>query len=372
MISERVKKVDASGIRKVFELAATLEDPVNLSIGQPDFDVPQPIKQAAIDSIEKGLNQYTLTQGIPQLREKLADHLLKTRNAKFSPNDILISSGVSGGLYLALISIINPGDEIIFFDPYFVMYKHLVNLLDGKPVSLSTYPDFRIKPDLLEKAVTPRTKAIIINSPCNPTGFVYPQEDIQAVIAVARKHNLLIISDEIYDGFVYDGKVYSPATQYDKVLLLGGFSKTYAMTGWRMGYAAGPAEILDQMKKVQQYTFVCAPAPFQYAALTAMDTDMEAYRIAYTRKRDLIFQGLRDSFNIVKPGGAFYIFPGLKNTEKGDASRFVETSIKHSTLIIPGNVFSEKNTHFRISFAASDETLKRGIEVLNTLAKDFQ
>lgn len=372
MISQRVQKIDASGIRKVFELAAKMEDPVNLSIGQPDFDVPPAIKQAAKDSIDKGFNQYTLTQGIPELREKLAHHLNLSRNMTVSAQDILISSGVSGGLYLALLSIIDPGDEIIFFDPYFVMYKHLVNLLDGKPVILPTYPEFRIPLQALEKAITSRTKAVILNSPANPTGTIYPPEDIQAVVQICRKHNILLISDEIYDGFVYDQGYTSPAGSYDNLLLLGGFSKTYAMTGWRLGYVAGRPDLLEQMKKVQQYTFVCAPAPFQYAALTAMDTDMEEYRQSYSRKRDLVYQGLKDSFNIVKPGGAFYIFPGLKNAQAADASKLVEKSISRSVLIIPGNVFSERNSHFRISFAASDDKLQRGVEILNQIAREFQ
>ena len=372
MISERAKRVDASGIRKVFELAAKIEDPINLSIGQPDFDVPETAKEAAIRSIREGHNRYTLTQGIPELRDKIIEKLEKTRSKHYEKNEVLIASGVSGALFLALISIINPGDEIVFFDPYFVMYKHLVNLLDGKPVIIDTYPDFRIDREKLEAAITPRTKAILLNSPTNPTGVVASREDIEAVVAVAKKHNLLLISDEIYDGFVYDGDFQSPASSYDKCMVLGGFSKSYAMTGWRLGYAAGPADLIAEMTKIQQYTFVCAPTPFQYAAITALDIDMTKTREAYKQKRDLIYQGLKDSFNVVKPGGAFYIFPGLKNTTRGDASAVVEKVIQKSALIIPGNVFSEKNTHFRISFASDNETLKRGIEILNQTAKDWQ
>ena len=372
MISERVRRVDASGIRKVFELAAKIENPVNLSIGQPDFDVPEVAKEAAIRSIKEGFNRYTLTQGIPELRDKISEYLENTRKKRYGENEILVSSGVSGGLFLALMSIINPGDEIIFFDPYFVMYKHLVNLLDGKPVIIDTYPDFRISKEKLEAAVTPRTKAILLNSPTNPTGVVADSEDIAAVLAVAKKHNLLLISDEIYDGFVYDGMFQSPASDYDNCLVLGGFSKSYAMTGWRLGYAAGPAELIAEMTKIQQYTFVCAPAPFQYAAITALDVDMNETREIYRQKRDIVYDGLKDNFNVVKPGGAFYIFPGLKNTDEGDASAFVEEAIQKSALIIPGNVFSEKNTNFRISFAADNEVLKQGIDILNKTAKRWQ
>lgn len=368
MLSQRAMKVDASGIRKVFELAAKIENPVNLSIGQPDFDVPEEAKEAAIQAIKDGFNKYTLTQGIPQLREKVADYLKTTRGLNYSLPQIMISSGVSGGLLLALMSIIDSGDEVVFFDPYFVMYKHLVNLLGGKPVSVDTYPDFKIDKNKLEAAVTPKTKAIILNSPCNPTGYVSTPEDIAAVVEVAKKHNILLISDEIYDGFVYDGDFNSPAAMYDNTLILGGFSKTFAMTGWRMGYVAGNAEIVGQMIKLQQYTFVCAPAPFQFAGMAALDLDMSDYWKTYQGKRNLIYAGLKDKFDIVKPGGAFYIFPGLK---QGDASAFVERAINNDVLIIPGNVFSERNTHFRISFASDQASLERGIEILNRVADEY-
>jgi aspartate aminotransferase/aminotransferase len=368
MISKRALKVDSSGIRKVFELASKIENPINLSIGQPDFDVPENIKNAAIDAIQKGFNRYTLTQGIAELREKSLDYINKTRGSSFKPDQILITSGVSGGLMLALMSIIDPGDEIIFFDPYFVMYKHLVNLLGGTPVIVDSYPDFKIDKQKLEAAITDKTKAIIINSPSNPTGYVYTQEDINNAVSAAKSRNLLLISDEIYDGFVYDGGFHSPSEIYDNTLVLGGFSKTYAMTGWRMGYAAGNADIIAQMIKIQQYSFVCAPSPFQYASLEALNTDMSEFKEAYKKKRDIVYNGLKDNFDIIKPNGAFYIFPRLKS---GNVSEFVEKAIANRVLIIPGNVFSEKNTNFRISFASKDNDLEKGVEILNKLANEF-
>ncbi|MGC8765856.1 MAG: pyridoxal phosphate-dependent aminotransferase [Brevinematia bacterium] len=369
MISKRSLKVDSSGIRKVFELAAKMQNPVNFSIGQPDFDVPEELKEVAIKAIREGFNRYTLTQGIDELRQKVLEYIEKTRQKKYAPGEVIITSGVSGGLLLALMSIVDAKDEIVFFDPYFVMYKHLVNLLDGKPVIVDTYPDFKISEEKLRKAVTERTKAIILNSPCNPSGYVYTKKDIETVIKVAKEKNILLISDEIYDGFVYDTEFLSPATFYDNTLILGGFSKTYAMTGWRLGYAVGKSELIAQMIKLQQYSFVCAPAPFQYAAVKALEYDTTPFRDAYRRKRDLIYNALKDDFNIVKPGGAFYIFPALKN---GDVSRFVELAIKNNVLIIPGNVFSEQNTNFRISYAARDEDIMRGAEILCKLAKEFK
>lgn len=368
MISKRALKVDSSGIRKVFELAAKIENPVNFSIGQPDFDVPDHLKEIAIEAIRKGNNRYTLTQGIGELREKVAGYVQKTKGKKYSSDEVIISSGVSGGLYLALISIIDPGDEIIFFDPYFVMYKHLVNLLDGKPVIIDTYPDFKISYEKVKKAITRRTKAIIINNPTNPTGYVYSRQDLENVVKAAKEKNVMVITDEIYDGFVYDGQFESLAKYYDNVLILGGFSKTYAMTGWRLGYAVGNKDLIAQMIKIQQYTFVCAPSPFQYAAVTALDMDTTAFRDSYKKKRDLVYEGLKGSFDIIKPQGAFYMFPKLK---KGDASKFCEQAIEKKVLIIPGNVFSEKNTNFRISFATDDATIQRGVDILKSLAGEY-
>lgn len=360
--------VDSSGIRKVFELAAKIEDPVNLSIGQPDFDVPELAKEAAIEAIQQGHNRYTLTQGIPELRERVSQYLYETRHKNFSKDQILVSSGVSGGLMLALMSILDPDDEVIFFDPYFVMYKHLINLIGGKPVIVDSYPDFRLDAAKLEAAISDKTKAIVLNSPSNPTGYVYSSEEIQAAVKVAKKHNIMIISDEIYDSFLYDGNFDSPARYTDNIVLLGGFSKTYAMTGWRLGYAAGREDVITQMIKLQQYSFVCAPAPFQYAAVKAMDLDVTPYVDAYREKRNLIYEGLKDDFDVVKPGGAFYIFPGLK---QGSADEFVEKAISEKALIIPGNVFSEKNTHFRISFATTNDKLKQGVEILVRTARTY-
>ncbi len=367
MFAQHMKTIDSSGIRKVFELAAKIENPINLSIGQPDFDIPQAIKDEAINAIQKGFNQYTLTAGIPELRQELKTLLEKQKNTKIQ--DIMITSGVSGGLLLALMVLVNPEDEVIFPDPYFVMYKHLVNLLGGIPKYLDTYPDFSLCPKKLEALITPKTKIIILNTPNNPTGKVYTKAELEAVLAVAKKHNILVISDEIYDQFTYSDDFISPAQLYSNVLLLGGYSKTYAMTGWRIGYAAGDAQIIAEMIKLQQYTFVCAPSFAQIATLKALNYDMSPYVKQYQEKRDIIYEGLKDNFKVVKPQGAFYIFPQIP--EGVNVDKFVEKAIENKVLIIPGKVFSESNKGFRISFATANETLKRGVEVLNKLAKEM-
>ena len=364
LIADRMRLIDASGIRKVFDLAATMTDPINLSIGQPDFDVPDDVKAAAVKAIEDGFNRYTQTQGI----RELADRFRAVLEAKhdYRPESILITSGVSGGLLLSLMALVDPGDEVIFPDPYFVMYKHLVNLVGGTPVPLDTYDsNFQIDPSRLEAAVTPRTKVLIVNSPCNPTGVVLDTDVLVQIADIARKHNLFVLTDEIYDAFLYrDEPMKTVATMCDNVLWLGGLSKSHAFTGWRLGFACGPNRLIQEMAKIQQYTFVCAPSMVQRAALVALECDVSHHVAAYRRKRDLLYDALSDSFEIVKPEGAFYMFPKVPS---GTDMDFVTRAIERNVLIIPGSVFSERTTHFRIAYTTDDATLLRAADILKSL-----
>src|SRR5205814_6828171 len=306
-ISNRAHGVDASGIRKVFDLAAKMKDPINLSIGLPDFDVPDIAKQAAIDAIKSGQNRYTQTQGIAPLRERLRADLSKEIGRDVG--EVLITSGVSGGLFLAILATIDPGDEAIFLDPTFLMYKHLLTMAGGRANIVDSYPDFRFHPDRVRKAITPRTKLLILNSPSNPTGVVMTEQEVKSAVDLAREHDLLIISDEIYEPFLYsalstqNSALSSPARLYEKTIILRGFSKSHAMTGWRLGYAAGPDAIIAQMTKLQQYTYVCAPSALQHAALKAMDVSMKTAVDAYRRKRDIAFDTLSKKFEVVRPTG---------------------------------------------------------------------
>lgn len=364
LVSQRAAGIDASGIRKVFDLAARLKDPINLSIGQPDFDVPDPAKEVAIDAIRQGENRYTQTQGIAGLRDALRQRC--SREMGRDVGEVLITSGVSGGLMLSMLALLDPGDELLYLDPYFVMYPHLLRMIGGVGVAVDSYPDFRFDADRVEAAITPRTRAILLNSPANPSGALLSEADLRAAVELARKHDLLLISDEIYDAFVYDGPFVSPARLYEKTLVLRGFSKTHAMTGWRLGYAFGPADLVAAMTRLQQYTFVCAPAPFQHAAVAALDLDMSSHIAAYRRKRDLVVEMLSDKFELTTPGGAFYAFP--KAPDGLAATAFVERAIASNVLIIPGNVFSSRDTHFRISYATSESKLVQGLEILRKLA----
>jgi aspartate/methionine/tyrosine aminotransferase len=362
-IAERMQHIESSGIRKVFELARSLKDPVNLSIGQPHFDVPEPIKAAACAAINQGYNAYTVTQGIPELRTKILADVHKTYPHR--DREVIVTSGTSGGLLLALCCTINPGDEVIVFDPYFVIYPHLITLAGGTSVYVDTYPDFAIDPDKVRAALTPRTKAIIVNSPANPTGVVYGPQTLRALAELAREQGLILFSDEIYRVFCYDAPYASPAEFNEDVVVFDGFSKAYGMTGWRLGYAHGPKRLIEEMIKLQQFSFVCAPSMVQHAGVVAWDHDVTRFVDDYRKKRDLVYDGLRDHFELVKPGGAFYLFPQVP---RGAGAEFVAEAIRNNLLIIPGNVFSGRDTHFRISYAADERILERGIEILNRLA----
>jgi aspartate aminotransferase/aminotransferase len=362
-LADRVRHFDSSGIRKVFDLAATMTDPINLSIGQPDFAVPDEIQTAAIDAIRGNKNGYALTQGMPVLRERLqADVAAKLGHAD---RQVFVTSGTSGGLVLAMMALVNAGDEVIVFDPYFVMYPSLVGLVGGKTVLIDTYPDFRIDLNKVAAAITPRTKAILFNSPANPTGTTATVEEIQGLAQLAAERNVALISDEIYNRFQYDEPFVSPAQFNDRTIVIDGFSKTYGITGWRVGFVHGPQEVVQAMTKLQQYTFVCAPQPFQWASAAALDFDMTPYIDEYRRKRNFVVDTLSPAFEIAKPGGAFYVFPKVPH---GSGSEFVMRAIENQLLIIPGNIFSRHDTHFRISYAANQQTLERGMEVLLKLA----
>lgn len=356
-------QIDASGIRKVFDLAASMTEPINLSIGQPHYDTPQEIKDALCRAVEEGKNAYSQTQGIAPLLEKLQRHV----DLKFphSNRQVFVTSGTSGALMLALCTLVNPGDEVIVFDPWFVMYKHLTTLAGGKVVRVSTYPDFRIQTDAVKAAITDRTRVILFNSPANPTGAVAAAEDVRALAVLAAEHDIALISDEIYKTFCYDGEFHSPAEWNPETIVIDGFSKSHSMTGHRLGYVHGPDYVVRQMSKLQQFTFVCAPHPVQWAGLAAWELDMSHRAEEYRGKRDLIVSELEQKFEIHGGQGAFYLF--LK-TPWGTGAEFVEEAIRNNLLIIPGNVFSDEDTHFRLSYAADDDVLRRGAEVLRRIA----
>lgn len=366
LLADRTRKIEFSGIRKFFEMASGMTDPCDLSIGQPDYDAPEVVKQSAIDAITAGKNRYTPSAGIPELRARIADEIEHSTGVR---SNVLVTCGVSGALTLALMTTIEAGDEVVFLDPYFVSYPHLVNMVGGTPVPVRSYPDFRFDPAKVEAAITPRTKVLLINSPANPTGRMLSAEEVAAAADIAKRHDLLLISDEIYEKLCYDEANTCPlAMAPDNTLLIGGYGKTYGITGWRMGFAAGPERLIGEMTKFQQYTFVCAPSPAQFATLTALDTDVSHHRDDYRKKRDLVCRLLEPAFEIVRPTGGFYVFPKAPASFR-NATEFCERAAKDNVLVIPGGIFSGEDSHFRVSYATTDAMIERGCDVLVRLAR---
>ena len=363
-VSRRAGAFDSSGIRKVFDLAARLEDPINLSIGQPDFAMPAAAREAAKAALDAGRNGYTPTQGIPALRERLEE---RTRRETGQPDRRLcVTSGSSGALALALMAILDPGDEVIVFEPAFVMYRPLVEFLGGRVVAIDTSPSFRIDVDRVAAAMTPRCRAILLNTPANPTGHVAEADVVRDLARLAESRGVTLVSDELYRSYCYDAPFHSPALHSERVVVIDGFSKSHAMTGWRVGWIHGPREIIDACTMLQQYTFVCAPQVGQWAALAALDAPMDQPLAECRRKRDKLMEGLRGRYAFVPPGGAFYLYPEAPG---GSGRAFAERSVaEERLLVVPGSVFGAADTHFRIAYTVDERTLDRGIAALQRLA----
>jgi aspartate/methionine/tyrosine aminotransferase len=366
-ICERLAHFDElnAGFRRIYELSRNLKNPINLVVGQPHFDVPEPIKEAAITAIRQGHNSYAPTQGFTPLLEVIRADVRKRCNDP--DRDVIITGGANAALNLALLAALNPGDEVIIFDPTFMAYEPMIRLFGGVPVLVDIYPTFVIDPERVRAALTPRTKAMIICTPDNPTGVVQPPAVAQALARLAHERNLLLVCDEIYSTFVYDVPFTSPAAFNPDVVVCTSFSKTHSMCGWRLGFAHGPKRIIDAMTRVQLVTYVAGPNFAQHAALVAWNYDMSAYRNDYQRKRDRFLAGLdKNHYDVVKPGGAFYFFVPAP---WGTSNQFVEACLRENLMVLPGTIFGRRDTHFRVSYAATDATLDKGLEVLNRLKR---
>ena len=378
LLARRALQIEASGIRKIFDQAATLKDPIDLSVGQPDYAVPEPVQNAAIAAIRAGFNRYTPSGGIPELRRALRERYERSHGV--SLEDAVVTSGVSGALTLALLALVDPGDEVLVPDPYFVSYKHLTVLCGGTPVYYDTYPDFQIDVRALDALVTPKTKVLLAMSPGNPTGACIGESTKKELADFARRKGLVLISDEIYSLFTYadehsklkikNSKITSLGAYYPEgTLVLDGLSKSAALTGWRIGWALGPQALVEEMTKLQQFTFVHAPSFTQKAALAALETDLTAAVPVYRKKRDFMLAGLRAAgYRVAEPGGAFYLFAQVPPAYP-HAQAFVEAALRAGLLLVPGQVFSRRDTHVRISYAAADQTLSRALEVFQRLAQ---
>jgi len=355
-ISRRAQKIGASGIRRMFDLGRRLPDALDFSIGQPDFGPPVAALEGAARALRGGQNRYTVTQGLPALNEAVLD-LVEARTGR-RPEASLITAGVAGGLVLGLMTLLEPDQQALIPDPYFVCYDNLLKMVAGGPAFYDLYPDFQATEEALEAGFGPKVGALLVNTPSNPTGRTLQTEELAAVARFAKKHALPVISDEIYEAFSYEGQAPSMWSFYEDTLLLGGFSKALGMPGWRLGYAVGPEDVIDKMRTLQQFSYVCAPAPLQWGALAALKEDFGPHLAAYRQKRDLLLELLGEAFHLAPPTGAFYVFPKVPGGESGTA--FMERALKRRLLVVPGAAFSRRDTHFRLSYALPDARLRQG------------
>jgi len=379
-ISERIANVPPSGIRRFFDIAATMEDVISLGIGEPDFDTPEPIVQAGIEALKQGKSHYTSNSGLSELRRAIAEHLDRAYGQTYNPaSEILVTVGVSEALYLAFAATLDPGDEVIIPEPCFVAYAPEVIFAGGTPVMVPTRveTDFQVTADAVKKAITPRTKALLVGYPNNPTGAVMARERLNEIAAVAKQHDLLVISDEIYDRLVYGTRhVCFPSLpgMYSRTILLQGFSKAYAMTGWRVGYIAAPAELMEMMRKVHQYTIMCAATVSQVAALAALQEGepyVQQMVAEYDRRRRLIVDGLNEiGLKCFEPRGAFYAFPSVEVTGM-DENEFAEKLLHEERVaVVPGSAFGEAGRGYvRCSYATAYEKIEEALERLRRFVR---
>lgn len=375
-VSQRVQTIPPSGIRKFFDIAATMDDVISLGIGEPDFVTPEPIMQAGIHSLHEGETHYTSNSGILALRQALSAHLERLYNVRYdAENEVLISVGVSEALYLALNAILDPGDEVLVPEPSFVSYVPEVVLAGGTAITIPTSVEenFQVTVEALEAAMSERTKAILLSYPNNPTGAVMSRERLLQVARLAGKHDLLVISDEIYDQLVYGTEHVCFASLPDmreRTVTLGGFSKDYAMTGWRVGYVAAPPEILAAMRKIHQYTIMSAPTTAQIAAIKALEEGqpfVAEMRSEYDRRRRLIVGGLNElGMPTFEPKGAFYAFPSIKASGM-DENMFAEQLLQEEKVaVVPGSAFGASGAGFvRCSYATAYEKIEEALERLH-------
>ena len=361
--SARVERVSISGIREVFEAAGA--DAINLGLGQPDFPAPEHARQAAVDAIEAGeTDAYTSNKGTAELREAIAAKHGRDNGFSVDPEDVIATAGGSEALHVAIEAHVDEGQEVIVPDPGFVSYEALTHLAGGEPKPVALREDLTMSPAAVEDAITDDTAAFVVNSPANPTGAVQSEADIRAFARVADDHDVLCISDEVYEPFVFDGEHYSPMTyaDSDNVVVVNAASKFYSMTGWRLGWVTGSHERIERMLRVHQYVQACASAPAQFAAEAALDgpqDHVEEMREAFERRRDVLVDGLEDmGLQVPTPRGAFYAMPRVPDG-------WVDEAIDRGVVVVPGEAFGDHGAgHARISYAIGIETLKEAIEVM--------
>lgn len=372
-IADHVRNLPKSGIREFFELVIGAQDIISLGVGEPDFVTPWHIREAAIYALERGRTSYTSNYGLIKLREAIAEHVYQKHGVVYNPVDeILVTVGVSEALDIALRALINPGEEVIYHEPCYVSYMPSIRLVHGVPrVVVCNYEqEFKLDPTRLEEVITEKTKAVILNFPTNPTGGTLERQELQRIAEIVKKHDLIVISDEIYSDLIYEGQHFSIISlpgMKDRTIYLHGFSKAYAMTGFRIGYACGPRELIEAMMKVHQYSMLCASIISQEAAIEALKNGEESMREMveeYRYRRNLIVDGLfQAGLECIKPKGAFYVFPLIAHTGLSSKEFAVRLLQEEKVAVVPGNAFGNCGEGFvRCCFATSRDKLEQAIQ----------
>ncbi|WP_407926439.1 aminotransferase [Aquibacillus kalidii] len=373
-LAKSVEQLKPSGIRRFFDLASKMENVISLGVGEPDFVTPWNVIEASYHSLEQGYTAYTANAGLLELRQQISKYLNVNYKMDYNPeNQVIVTVGASQAIDITLRAILNPGEEVIVVEPCFVSYAPAVTLAGGVPVTVSAEADneFKIRPEQIQEVITDKTKAIILCSPNNPTGTVLLKEDLEEIAAVIKENNLLLLSDEIYAELSYDDNFVSPASlegMSERTIVISGFSKAFAMTGWRLGYACGPEDIIAAMTKIHQYTIMCAPTMAQHGALEALQNGEDSVRemkTSYRQRRNFVVKALNDmGLSCHLPGGAFYVFPSIQATGLS-SEQFAESLLQEEKVaVVPGNVFGESGEgYIRCSYATSlkqlDESMKR-------------
>ena len=383
ILSRTVQDIKPSGIRKFFDIAATMDDVISLGVGEPDFQTPWSVRKAGITSLEKGKTKYTSNSGLEELRQEISNYIDRKCNVKYKPlSEILISVGGSEAIDATLRAIITPGDEVIIPQPSYVCYEPITELCGGVPVIIETLAenDFKVTPEQLKNAISDKTKALILPYPCNPTGAIMEREDLEALAQILRDTNILVISDEIYSELTFGEKphvsIASIEGMRERTILINGFSKTFSMTGWRLGFACGPKEIISQVTKIHQFAIMCAPTTAQYAAIEALrgcDEAVADMKAEYNRRRRLIVDGFNKAgLTCREPKGAFYAFPCIKSTGL-TSEEFCEKLLeaKH-VAVVPGTAFGKGGEGFvRASYCYSTEHIIEALKRIDEFVKEL-
>ena len=383
LVADHIKDLPKSGIRAFFDLVNTMDDVISLGVGEPDFTTPWTIRETGIFSLEKGHTSYTSNLGTPALRRAVCDYVRENYNVSYDfASECLITIGVSEALDIAIRALVNPGDEVLYTEPCYVSYPAEIRMAHGVPVVIETHVDdaFALDPEKLRARLTPRSRVLLLNFPCNPTGAVMPRENLEKIAAMAIEHDLVVITDEIYSELLYEGEHVSIASlpgMRERTLFLHGFSKAFAMTGWRIGYACGPHEIIDAMMKIHQYSIMCAPTMAQEAAVDALRNgrqEMIRMRDSYHERRDLMVNGLnRIGLKCLMPKGAFYAFPSIRSTGL-NSTEFAEKLLKAERVaVVPGTAFGPCGEGFvRCCYAASSQDIIAAIDRMGRFVQSLK